>query len=102
MEESLDPPAGPGGIEFRLERAGGQAGLGIEGVVARRGDVVGRVGMEEGGQVLDLPAAHAELVLAAPVCAHPALLAEVVRVEQRAQAAEPRRLEVDGARQYGR
>src|SRR4051794_9789337 len=98
MKCSLDPPAEPRGLEFGLERAAGQAGLGIQRVVARRRDVVRRVGMEQRGQVLDLPATGPELVLPAAVGSHPALLAEVVGLEERADAAEPRRLEVDRAR----
>src|SRR5215212_2858030 len=97
MESSLRPPAEAGRIDFRLERAGGEAGLGIERVIARGGDVVGSVGMEDRRQVLDLAAADAELVLAAAVGAHAALLAEVVGGEQRLDRAEARRLEVDGA-----
>src|SRR5689334_15010693 len=62
----------------RLERAGGQPGLRAGGVVSRRGDVVGGVGMEEGGQILDVPATRSELPLAAAVGADALVVAVVV------------------------
>src|SRR4051812_48320555 len=73
-----------------VQRRLGQPGLRVERVVAARSDVVGRVRVEQRGEQLDVPAAHAELVLAAAVGAHPALLAELVRGEQRLDAAEAR------------
>src|SRR5438128_2158010 len=66
-----------------------------------RRDVVGRVGVEQGCEVLDLPASAAELELPAAVGADRALLAVVIRVEQIAQAAEARGLDVDHARRVG-
>src|SRR3954451_14426709 len=92
------PEADGGRID--VERAGGQSGLGIERVIAAWSDVVGRVGMKQGRQQLDLPAADAELVLAAAVGAHAALLAELIAREERLHAAEARRLEVDRARHH--
>src|SRR3954454_11043140 len=100
MAESLRRRSGPAaesdGLELGVQRAQRQARLRVQRVVARRGDVVRRVGVEERREVLDLAAPDAELVLPAAVRAHPALLAEVVRVEQGADAPEARRLEVDG------
>src|ERR1700754_3513788 len=80
-----------------VKRRGRQPRLGIERVVAARRDVVRGVRMEERGEQLDVPAADAELVLAAAVGAHPALLAELVGLEQGPHGAEPRRLEIDRA-----
>src|SRR5436190_13685198 len=60
-------PAKAGGGGRRGEGACGKARLGQGQVEAGRGDVVGRVGVKERGQVLDLAASHAELELAAPV-----------------------------------
>src|SRR5688500_18531990 len=97
VPRSLRPPAESGGLGVGRERARGQAGLGLERVVPGRRDVVRRVGVEERGEVLDLPAPGAELVLAAAVRAHAPLGAEVVALEQGLEAAEARRLEVDGA-----
>src|SRR5918999_128566 len=99
---SLRPAAETGGLGVGGQRALGQARLGFEGVIPGWRDVVRRVGVEERGEVLDLAAARPELVLAAAVGAHPALLAEVVALEQRLDAAETRRLEVDGSRQHRR
>src|SRR3954468_13873411 len=84
------------------QRALRQAGGGLERVVAAGRDVVRRVRVEDRRQQLDLLAAHAELVLAAAVGAHLALLAELVAGEQRLDGAEARRLEVDRARQHRR
>jgi hypothetical protein len=57
--------------------------------------------VEDGRQVLDVPAAGAELPLAAAVHGHSALLAVVVGVEEPPDAAEARRLEVQGLRGEG-
>src|SRR4051812_27504362 len=78
-----------------VQRRFGEAGLGIERVVAAGRDVVRSVGVEERGEQLDLAAADAKLVLAAAVRAHPALLAEFIAREQRLDAPEARGLEVD-------
>src|SRR5579875_471401 len=86
---------------FRRERAGGQAVWRVGQVVAGGRDVVGRVGVEERGEVLVLVATDAELELAAAVVADAALGAVVVGVEQVAQAAEARGLDVDHARRVG-
>ena len=51
--------------------------------------------MEDRGEVLDLAASGAELELAAAVDVDPALLAVVVRVEERADTSEAGRLEVE-------
>src|SRR4051794_38185372 len=83
-----------------VQRRFRQPGLGIERVVAAGRDVVRRVRVKQRGEQLNLAAADAELVLAAAVGAHPALLAELVAREQRLDAAEPRRLEVDRARDH--
>ena len=85
-------PAEAGRLDRRLQRAGGQAGLGrlLGVVVAAGGDVVGGVGVEDRGQVLDLAAALAELGLAAAVGADPALLAVVVGGEEVARSAPKR------------
>src|SRR4051812_44545290 len=87
-----------GGVD--VKRRIRQAGLGIERVVAAGRDVVGRVWMKQRGQELDVPAADAELVLTATVGAHPALLAELVGLEEAANRAEARRLEIDRARDH--
>src|SRR5687768_2249582 len=78
MALSVYGAAESAGGRIDVERAFGQAGLGIERVVAARRDVVGRVGMEQRRQQLHVPAPDAELVLTAAVGAHPALLAELV------------------------
>src|SRR5207248_10046696 len=83
---------------LRVEWAGRQSGRQRGVVVARRRDVVGRVGVEERRQVLDLAAAGAELELVAAVGADAALGAVVVAGEQLRQAAEARRLDVDHLR----
>ena len=70
-------------------------------VVDRRRDVVGRVGVKERREVLDLPAADAELRLPAAVQRDPLARAVVVEVEQRPQAAEARGLGVERARREG-
>ena len=76
----------------------GRPGCGLGQVVAARRDVVGRVGVKQRGEVLDLAAADAELDLAAAVVADPLRRAVVVEVEQLAQAAEARGLDVDHPR----
>src|SRR4051794_35068272 len=87
-----------GGVD--IERGFRQPGLGIERVVAARRDVVRGVGMEERGQHLHLATTDAELVLTTAVGAHPALLAELIALEERLDRAEARRLEVDRARDH--
>ena len=63
---------------------------------------LGALRMEQRRQQLHVAAADAELVLAAAVGAHPALLAELVALEECLQRAEARRLEVHGPRHHGR
>ena len=70
-------------------------------VVGRRRRVVRRVRVEERGEVLDLPAARAELELAAAVDRDACLGAVVVRVEEPLDAPEARRLEVERPRREG-
>src|SRR4051794_23411477 len=89
---TLTVPAETGRRDTRLERRLGQAVGWLGLVVARRRDVVGCVGVEERRQVLDVAAAHAELVLATAVGRDPALVAVVVGTEQLRQASEARRL----------
>jgi len=57
--------------------------------------------VEERGEVLDLPAARAELELAAAVDRDACLGAVVVRVEEALDAPESRRLEVERAWREG-
>src|SRR6187399_1358761 len=83
-----------------VQRRFRQPGLRIERVVAARSDVVRGVRMEQRGEQLDVPAPDTELVLAAAVGAHPALLAELIALEQRLDRAEARRLEVDRPRDH--
>jgi hypothetical protein len=63
---------------------------------------LGRVGVKQRGEQLDLPAPHAQFAHASAV--HRPLLACAARVhlEERAQAADPRRLDVDDARRQRR
>src|SRR5439155_24657791 len=75
-----------------FERARLEPGTRFGVVVSAGCDVVGRIRMEEGRQQLDLPPARPELELTAPVQPDRTLHAEVVEVEQRPHAAEPRRL----------
>ena len=78
-------PGAPTGSEGRpRERA----------VVLARRDVVGPIGIEQAGERLDLVAADAELELAAAVEDHAGGLRARDAVEQRAQAPEARRLDV--------
>jgi len=58
--------------------------------------------VEERGEVLDLPAARAELELSAAVNRNVCLGAVVVRVEEALDAPESRRLEVERARREGK
>src|ERR1700722_5235994 len=57
--------------------------------------------MEDRGQVLVLAAAHTQLELAAAIVAYAALEAVVIGIQQVAQAAQARRLDVDHARGVG-
>src|SRR5207302_2772802 len=70
-------------------------------VVAGGRHVVRGVRVEERGEVLDLAATRAELELAAPVERDSPLRAVVVAVEQRTEAPEARRLDVEPARREG-
>src|SRR5207247_6402175 len=97
----LPGPTEARGCEVGSERALGQAGLRLTRVVAARGDVVRRVRMEERGEVLDLAAPRPELPLPAAVRADLVLGAVVVGVEEPANGAEARRLDVDRARRPG-
>src|SRR3954453_8292851 len=101
MERSLRPPAEAGGLVVGRERAGRQAGREVGPVVARRCDVVDAPGVEDGGEVLDLPSPDAELGLAAAVDLDPALGAVVIGREERLRGAEARRLDVDRAWREG-
>src|SRR4051812_39043001 len=83
---SAAPPPEPGRLDQRIERARRQPRRRLRQVVVRRGHVVRRVRVKEGGQVLDVAAARAQLELAAAVGAYAVLVAVVVRVEQLAQA----------------
>src|SRR5919108_1582890 len=83
---------------LRLEGARRQGGRRGGHVELARSDVVRRGPVEERGQVLDLPAAGAELELAAAVDRDPVLLAVFVGVEEVLERAEPRGLEVEGPR----
>src|SRR3954454_2277084 len=83
-------PPEPGRRDPRLERRRRQPRGRLRQVVVRRRHVVRRVRMEEGGQVLDVAAAHAQLELTAAVRADAVLVAVVVGVEELAQAAEAR------------
>ena len=76
----------------------GKPGGGSESLNPRGCDVVRRVGVKEGGEVLELPAARAELELAAAVDGDPVRLAVVVGVEEVLERSEARRLEVECAR----
>src|SRR3954465_14967579 len=79
------PPSEAGRRRLWRERAGREAVGRIGHVVAARRDVVGRGGMEERGEVLDLAAAGADLELPAAVHADVALGAVVVGTHQLAQ-----------------
>jgi hypothetical protein len=70
----------------------------VDGVVAARREVVGGVGMKQGGEVLRLPAPRPELELAAAVGADAALGAVVVGGAEPGQRADPRGLDVDHPR----
>src|SRR4051794_26822604 len=67
------PPAKPRGMRLRLERARRQPRRDVGAVVVAGRHVVGRVGVEDRGEILDLPAADAELELPAAVYADAAL-----------------------------
>src|SRR3954447_8034133 len=80
MKRSLGAPAEARLGRLRLERAR-REGLGHRRVVVARGrGVVGRVRVEDRGQVLDLAATRAQLVLATAVGADAALGAVVLRL----------------------
>src|SRR5512134_2738457 len=78
-------PAEAALARLRRQRAGRQPRLLAGRVVAGRRRVVRGVGVEDRRQVLDLPAARAELPLAATVGADVAVGAVVVGCEQSAQ-----------------
>ena len=80
-------PAEAGRLECRFQRARGEPGTRRREVVLARSDVVGRVGVEERRQVLNVAASGAELELAAAVGRDALLLAVVVRVEESLQRA---------------
>ena len=63
-------------------------------MVPERGDVVGRVAVEESGQVLDLPAARTELELAAAVGADALGFEVVQRLQERLEGDETLGLDV--------
>src|SRR5262245_49450198 len=93
-DEPLAPAeAGRGGR--RRQWAGRQTRAQLLFVELPRRDVVRRGGVAEGGEVLDLPAAGAELGLAAAVRADVVGRAVLVGRQQIAQAADSRGLEVD-------
>src|SRR3954452_8748950 len=91
-------PAKPSGRGRRIEGAGGHAVRHARVVVAGWGDVVGGVGVEQRGQILDLAASRPDLSLAAAVDRDSRALAVLVHAEQLAQGAEARRLRVDRPR----
>ena len=82
---ALSPSESPLALGAGSSGLDGQAGRRIGEVEARRGDVVGGVGVKQRGEVLVLAASHAELELAAAVVADAPLGAVVVGVEQVAQ-----------------
>ena len=88
----------PTSLGARRQRARRQPRRGIVLVEADRREVVGRVGVKQRREVLGLAAARAELELAAAVGADAALGAVVVGGAELAQAADPRRLDVDHPR----
>ena len=98
----LFDPAEAGGLGERRQRAVRQAARWVVLVVGARRHVVGRVGVKQSGEQLDLSAAHAQLTHATAV--HRPTLARAARVdiEQRAQATDPRRLDVHHARSQRR
>src|SRR5688572_28476723 len=98
MDWTLLVPAEPGWGRLGRQRAGRMPRLGRVGVVAGRRHVVGSVGVEDRGQVLDVAAARSELPLAAAVGADVAVGAVVVGREQLPQRPEARRLDVDHLR----
>src|SRR3954452_3991144 len=97
LNPGLGDPAKAELLDRRRQRADGEARLGrLLGVVVAGGrDVVGRVGMEDRGQVLDLAASLAQLQLSPAVGPDPLLLAVVVGGEEVADRPEPRGLEVN-------
>src|SRR4029079_12594361 len=96
--EAALPPPKAGRMCLHGQRARGPAIRRFDVVVAARGDVVRGVRVEDRRQVLDLAAADAELELAAAVALDPVFLAVLVELEERAQAAGARRLDVDHLR----
>src|SRR4051812_16619730 len=82
MRWTLPFPAEAGFRRLRLQGARRMTRLRAVGVVARGRHVVGRVRMEDGGEVLDVPSPGAELPLAAAVGADVAVVAVVVGREQ--------------------
>src|ERR687898_3327751 len=91
-------PAEAGLARDGIHRAGGHAVRDRRIVVAGGRHVVGRVGMEQGGEVLDLPPTWTYLALPAAVDRDPLAIAVVVHRQHLAQRAEPRRLRVDRLR----
>src|SRR6266516_1073113 len=91
-------PAKAGSRRRRLERAGRQPVGHARIVVAGGGDVVGRLGVEKRGQVLDLAAPGPHLSLTAAIDRDSLAVAVLIDGEQLAQGAEPRRLRVDRPR----
>src|SRR5918994_5777170 len=91
-------PAEAGARRRRLERALGQRRIERREVVRARSDVVRCIRVKQRGEVLDLPAAYAELELSPAVDADSALGAIVVRLKQPLQGSEAGRLDVDRQR----
>src|SRR5579859_6907785 len=79
------------------DRAGGQRGVEHGPVVAGRRYIVRSVGVEQGGEVLEMVAAGTELAKAAAVHRDVVGRAVVVDLEQGLEACEPDRLDVDRA-----
>src|ERR671936_1077032 len=100
--DGLRRPAKAGGFGARRQRAGRQAVRRVVLVVRAWRHVVGRVGVEQRGEQLDLPAADAQLPHPAAVHRSPLPRAARVHLEQRTQAADARRLDIHHARRKRR
>src|SRR2546423_13417303 len=85
----------------RRQRAPRQTGPRLAFVVCPRRNVVRRIRVEEGRQVLDLPTPRPQLEHPAAVQPDLVRLAVGVEVEQLAEKAEARRLDVQGERREG-